>query len=193
MWVFTYKFDEDGYLLKYKARLVVRGDLQAAKDQDTYATTLATRVFRALMAIAAYFDLEIYQYDAVNAFINALVDNETFICYPDGFYEPGHCLQLLRALYGLPRSPLLWFNNLSAKLKEFGLEPVPECSCLFTNNKIVVFFYVDDIIVLFHKSSQSSYNLFHINILQSYNLREMGEPKWFLGIRIIQDRHRRKI
>jgi hypothetical protein len=27
MWVFTYKFDVDGYLLKYKARLVVRGDL----------------------------------------------------------------------------------------------------------------------------------------------------------------------
>jgi hypothetical protein len=28
MWVFTYKFDEDGYLTKFKARLVVRGDLQ---------------------------------------------------------------------------------------------------------------------------------------------------------------------
>jgi len=27
-WVFTYKFDKEGYLLKYKARLVVRGDLQ---------------------------------------------------------------------------------------------------------------------------------------------------------------------
>jgi hypothetical protein len=27
MWVFTYKFDEDGILYKYKARLVVRGDL----------------------------------------------------------------------------------------------------------------------------------------------------------------------
>ena len=53
---------------------------------------LATRVFRALIAIAAYFDLEIYQYDAVNAFINALVDNETFIYYPDGFQESGHCL-----------------------------------------------------------------------------------------------------
>ncbi|KAI1668028.1 Pol protein [Pyrenophora tritici-repentis] len=44
MWVFTYKFDEDGYLLKYKARIVVRGDLQ---DQygDTYAATLAARLF----------------------------------------------------------------------------------------------------------------------------------------------------
>jgi len=27
MWVFTYKFDENGYLYKYKTRLVVRGDL----------------------------------------------------------------------------------------------------------------------------------------------------------------------
>ncbi len=27
MWVFTYKFDDDGYLIKYKARLVVQGDL----------------------------------------------------------------------------------------------------------------------------------------------------------------------
>ena len=27
MWVFTYKLDEDGYLLKVKARLIVHGDL----------------------------------------------------------------------------------------------------------------------------------------------------------------------
>jgi hypothetical protein len=26
MWVFTYKFNEDGYYIKAKARLVVRGD-----------------------------------------------------------------------------------------------------------------------------------------------------------------------
>ena len=30
MWVFTYKLNEDGYLLKYKVRLVVRGDLQVS-------------------------------------------------------------------------------------------------------------------------------------------------------------------
>jgi hypothetical protein len=28
IWVFIYKFDTDGYLLKYKARICVRGDLQ---------------------------------------------------------------------------------------------------------------------------------------------------------------------
>jgi hypothetical protein len=26
-WVFTYKFDTDGYLVKFKARICVRGDL----------------------------------------------------------------------------------------------------------------------------------------------------------------------
>jgi hypothetical protein len=45
MWVFTYKFDTEGYLLKYKARLVVRGDLQVLTAGDIYAATLAARVF----------------------------------------------------------------------------------------------------------------------------------------------------
>jgi hypothetical protein len=44
MWVFTYKFNEDGYLLKHKAQLVVRGDLQEQYG-DTYAATLAARLF----------------------------------------------------------------------------------------------------------------------------------------------------
>ena len=58
LWVFTYKFDIDGYLTKFKARIYVRGDLQYGY-QDTYAATLAYRTFRALMAITAVFDLEI--------------------------------------------------------------------------------------------------------------------------------------
>jgi hypothetical protein len=59
MWVFTYKFDEDGYLYKFKARLVVRGDLQQDYG-DTYAATLAAKIFRCLIALAAAFDLELY-------------------------------------------------------------------------------------------------------------------------------------
>src|SRR6201999_1593234 len=56
LWVFKYKFDTDGYLVKFKARICVRGDLQMTEDNN-YAATLAVRVFRALMAITAAFDL----------------------------------------------------------------------------------------------------------------------------------------
>jgi hypothetical protein len=84
MWVFTYKFDEDGYLLKYKARLVVRGDLQEQYG-DTYAATLAARLFRALMALACAFNLKAIQYDVPNAFLNATLDRTLTVRTPDGF------------------------------------------------------------------------------------------------------------
>ncbi len=105
-WVFKYKFDTDGYLVKFKARMCVRGDLQST-EQDMDATTLVAKTFRALTAIAAAFDLEIWQYDAVNAFINSLLNDEIYCYCPEGFEKFGCCWKLLRALYGLKRSPLL--------------------------------------------------------------------------------------
>jgi len=193
MWVFTYKGDEDGYLTRCKSRLVVRGDLQKSSSQDTYAATLAARVFRALMAIAAYFDLDIHQFDAVNAFCNAFLDELVYIRYPDGFQVPGYCLQLIRALYGLPKSPLLWYNLMCTHLRKLGLQPVPDCPCLFANSTLVVFFYVDDIVVLCHPSNQSAYQEFRTKFLEAFVMREMGELKWFLGIRVLRDRKARKI
>lgn len=47
MWVYVYKFDKHGRLLKCKARLVVRGDQQRRDvSEDTYAATLAERSHR---------------------------------------------------------------------------------------------------------------------------------------------------
>jgi hypothetical protein len=95
LWVFTYKFDTDGYLLKYKARICIRGDLQPQSMHDTYAATLAAKVFRLLMAIIAYFDLEIVQLDTVNAFANSHLDELVYTEYPEGFEEYGRVLRLL--------------------------------------------------------------------------------------------------
>jgi hypothetical protein len=46
MWVMIYKFDKQKYLIKAKARLVVRGDQQASHvGVDNYAPTLEGRSF----------------------------------------------------------------------------------------------------------------------------------------------------
>jgi hypothetical protein len=101
MWVFAYKFDEDGYLYKFKARLVVRGDLQQNYG-NTYAATLAAKIFRCLIALAAAFDLELYQYDVLNVFLNAEIDQATYVRCPEGYEsELGQLLELKQALYGL--------------------------------------------------------------------------------------------
>jgi hypothetical protein len=57
-WVFKYKYDINDFLIKFKARLCAREDLQMIK-RDTYAATLAAKTFRALIVISAVFDLEI--------------------------------------------------------------------------------------------------------------------------------------
>ena len=55
------------------------------------------------------------------------------------------------ALYGLKISPLLWYKELTGILAKFGLKLVSGTNCLFTNRRLIVFFYVDDIAVLFTK------------------------------------------
>ncbi|KAM4067608.1 reverse transcriptase (RNA-dependent DNA polymerase) [Hirsutella rhossiliensis] len=73
--------DEEDYKRKCKARLVVCGNQQERGDLPTRATTLAGMSFRALMAIAAEFDLELDQMDAVNAFVNCPLEEEAEFFY----------------------------------------------------------------------------------------------------------------
>ena len=192
LWVFKYKFDTDGYLTKFKARLCVRGDLQTT-EQDTYAATLAARTFRALMAISAAFDLEAHQFDAVNAFVNSDLDEEIYCQPPEGYQRPDSTWLLLRALYGLKQSPLLWYRDFTTALEDLGLQPVPGVNCLFANDFLLLFFYVDDIVVLYHKKYTQKVKEFEDSLLRRFEMRSLGELKWFLGIRIERDRPARRL
>jgi len=55
------------------------------------------------------------------------------------------------ALYRLKISPLLWYKELTSILAEFGLKPILGTNCLSTNRRLIIFFYVDNIAVLFSK------------------------------------------
>nr|XP_036577167.1 reverse transcriptase domain protein [Colletotrichum truncatum]KAF6784079.1 reverse transcriptase domain protein [Colletotrichum truncatum] len=164
-WVFTYKLDQDGYLDRCKARICVRGDLQAKHPlEQTYAATLAARTFRVAMALAAEFDLEVDQFDVVNAFLNATrgPNDPPVVCYlPDGFKQNGKYVELRRALYGLRDAPLLWYKEFSSTLRRLGLKPASEDPCLFTSN--------------------------------DKKVMDQGPVEWYLGIRVIRDREKRTI
>ena len=193
-WVFTYKFDEGGYLTKFKARIVVRGDKQDPSDEETYAATLAFRILRFLMALVTAFGLETYQLDAVNAFLNVDMDEVVYCQLPEGYEVPGSCCQLLQALYGLRRSPLLWLRNFSSTLTSLGLVQIPGEPCLFTdNNGIIIFFYVDDIVVLYQPTRRASAMRLIGQLDNEYEMRHIGELQWFLGVRIIRNRQLGKL
>lgn len=189
-WVFTYKFDSNGFLSKLKARLCVRGDLQRMTAEEKYSATLAVRTARAVFALVAAFDLDTRQYDAVNAFLNSLLDEIVYVSLPPGFDKDGKtkCWKLLRALYGLRKSPRLWQREASKIFTSLGLQVVQEDICLFAADGIIVFFYVDDIIIVNHASKHTAAENLREQLSKHWELRDMGEAQWFLGIRIIRDR-----
>ena len=193
IWAFAYKFDKKGYLCKVKSRLCVRGDLQPYNDKDTYAATLATRNFRILCGVIAKFDLEARSLDAINAFTNAELDEVIYVHYPEGFKSPGSVLRLAKALYGLRRSPLLWQKELSSTFRSLNLVQSMEEPCIFYSNMLLIFFFVDDIIVLFKGCNKNDAENFIDELKKKYSLTDRGDLSSFLGITITRDRLQKKL
>ncbi len=147
IWVFKYKFDIDDYLKKFKTRLCVRDDLQSI-DQNTYAAIFAAKTFRVLMIISTAFNLKIWQYDAVNAFINSEIDEELYNENSNEFSRLDYCWKLNKALYELKQVSILWYRNLITALKDLELQSISKVNCLFVNDWLIFFFYVDDIVII---------------------------------------------
>jgi len=69
------------------------------------------------------------------------------------------------ALYGLKISPLLWYKELTSTLAKFGLKPIPGINCLFTNRQLIIFFYVDNIAILYAKKDLLRLKEFKVKLL----------------------------
>ncbi|RKF63972.1 hypothetical protein OnM2_022059 [Erysiphe neolycopersici] len=153
--------------------MVIRGDLQVLSERDTYAATLAIRIYRAVLSFVAYFDLEANQFDVTKAFPHADLDedDEVNIHYPNGFKVPGSMLRVMKALYGRTVSPRLWYNHLIKTLTSLGLRQVPESGCVFCSSKIIVCFYVDDIAAFYHMRNKDAFDDFKKLLFDTYNQR----------------------
>jgi hypothetical protein len=192
IWMFKYKFDINDYLKKFKTWLCVKNDLQSI-DQNTYAITLIVKTFRALMIISTVFDLEIWQYDAINAFINNEIDEELYNECSNEFFRFDYCWKLNKALYELKQVSILWYRNLITILKDLELQSISRINCLFINDWLILFFYVDDIMIICLKENLNRMRFFEKLLMKRFEMRILRKLKWFLKIRITRDRANRKI
>ena len=172
--------------------MVAQGDIQYTA-KDTYIATLAAQTFRVVIAIVAVFDLETRQYNIVNAFANALLKTPIACECLEGYDKTNCILWVLRALYGLKTSPILWYKDLTITLEDLGLNPVPGTNCLFINDWLILIFYVDDILAVYAPKHQERMKEFESRLMNKYEVRKLGEAEHFLGIRIVRDRSQRKL
>ncbi|GJX15405.1 retrotransposon protein, putative, ty1-copia subclass [Tanacetum coccineum] len=85
-WLFKKKTDMDGEVHTYKARLVVVGFTQTygIDYEETFSNVADIRDIKILIAIATYYDYEIWQMDVKTAFLNGRLDEDIYMVQPEG-------------------------------------------------------------------------------------------------------------
>nr|GEY48215.1 hypothetical protein [Tanacetum cinerariifolium] len=86
-WLFKKKTDMDGAVCIFKARLVAKGFTQSYEVdyEETFSLVADIRAIRILIAIAAYYDYEIWQMDVKTAFLNGHLSEEVYMEKHEGF------------------------------------------------------------------------------------------------------------
>jgi Reverse transcriptase (RNA-dependent DNA polymerase) len=88
---------------------------------------------------------------------------------------------------------LPWYTDFVVALEELGLHAIPSVNCLLANERLVLFFYVDDIAILCTKENLPVLHTFEEALMKRFEMRSLGELSWFLGIHVIRDRTTRKM
>ena len=101
----------DGNVFIYKARLVAKGfqQVQGVDYEETFSPVAMLKSVRIMLAIAAYFDYEIWQMDVKTAFLNGNLTEDMYMIEPEGFVDPANAdkvCKLQKSMYGLKQASL---------------------------------------------------------------------------------------
>ena len=199
-WVFALKLKADGSIDRYKARLVAKGfsQVEGIDFCETFAPVARLSSIRVLLALGAHYDWEIHQMDVKMAFLNGDLDEEIYMTQPEGFIQPGmenmEC-KLTKALYELKQAGRQWYQKMHQALKELNFQSLDTDHCVYRleHGSTVVFIalYVDDLLILSNELNRL--NKFKQDLSRVFDMKDIGEAQFVLGIQIIRDRKNRTL
>ncbi|GJQ98073.1 retrotransposon protein, putative, ty1-copia subclass [Tanacetum coccineum] len=199
-WLFKKKTDMDGAVHTYKAYLVAKGFTQTPgiDYEETFSHVVDIRAIGILIAIAAFYDYEIWQMDVKTAFLNGYLNKEVYMEQLEGFVSqkfPNRVCKLKRSYYGLKKASRKWNKRFDDEIKKFGFSQNCDEPCVYVkaSGSYVTFLilYVDDILIMGN-------NIPMLQDVKSYlgrcfAMKDLGEAAYILGIKIYRDRSKRLI
>ena len=192
-WVFRIKRGPDGNIQKYKARIIAQGFMQieGIDYNETFAPVAKLASLRIILALATEQDLEIHQMDVKSAYLNGTLEEEIFMEPPPGLEVPdGMVLHLKKAIYGTKQGGRVWYEDISSTLKTMGYQCTDADHAVFVRNKdnipSIIALYVDDITMV--SNDLGTINRDKEALKRRYQMSDLGEIAWILGIHITQDR-----
>lgn len=185
MWVYKIKYNSDGTIERYKARLVALGNKQIEGEEygETFAPVAKMGAVRLFLRVAAGNDWPVYQQDVHKAFLHGDFDEEVYMKSPPGFYsnDETKVCRLRKAIYGLKQAPRCWFTKLTTSLHDYGFQQSRAVYSLFTFDirgiQINFLIYVDDMILM--GNSKEALQIFRDYLSSCFKMKDLGALKYF--------------
>ena len=179
-WVYSWKVNELGHVVRAKARLVAHGFAQREGIAffETFSPCPSVASIWLLDAIACEFGWDLCHFDAEQAFVQSKLEELVFIRLPPGYGEiSGKVVKLGRSLYGLRQSSRTWHSHLMRGFKGLGFESCAADACvmrLIEHNVVVmvVIVHVDDI---FSIGLKSRCDKFGVDLNRYVPITNLGE------------------
>ena len=197
-WVFKTKRDSSSNIERYKARLVAKGfNQQEGIDyHDIFSLVSNKDSFMIIMALVAHFDMVLHQMDVKTAFLNGDLEDKVYMKQPEGFIANGNdhiVCKLKKFIYGLKQESHQWYFKFHDVISSFGfIENVMDQYIYhkISGSKIIfLVLYVDDILL-----ASNDLGLLHEVkrfLSQQFDMKDMGEVTYVIGIKIKRDRSQR--
>ncbi|GJT23498.1 retrovirus-related pol polyprotein from transposon TNT 1-94 [Tanacetum coccineum] len=109
-WLFKNKHDEENTVIQNKTRLVVRGYHQeeGIDFEESFTPVAKMEAIRIFLAYATHKSFIVFQMDVKTAFLHGTLEEDVYVCQPEGFIDadhPSHVYKLKKALYRLKQAP----------------------------------------------------------------------------------------
>nr|GEX93761.1 retrovirus-related Pol polyprotein from transposon TNT 1-94 [Tanacetum cinerariifolium] len=162
-WVFRYKKEERGIVIRNKARLVAHGHTQeeGIYYEEVFAPVARIEAIWLFLAYASFMGLMVYQMDVKSVFLYGTIEEEVYVCQPSGFEDLDYPDK-----NGFQRGKI--DQTLFIKKQK--------------RDTLLVQVYVDDII--FGSTNKELCKAFEKLMKDKFQTSSMGELTFFLGLQV---------
>lgn len=197
-WVFTIKYNPGGTILKYKAHLVAKGYMQQEGIDyiETFSPVAKLASVKLILSLAACFGWTLTQMDVTNAFLHGDLDKEFYMSLPLGYtpsngvpLPPNSVCKLRKSLYGLKQASRQWYHCYSKVVLNASFTQSLVDNTLFvcktSTSFTALLVYVDDILIA--SNNDEALNALKSALHQAFEIKDMGVPRFFLGLEIVRN------
>jgi hypothetical protein len=136
-WLFNKKMNAIGQVDKFKAQLVAEGysQVEGVYFSEVFSPIEKITSIRVLMSLVATFDLEIEQMDVKTMLLHGDLEEEIYMKQLEGFIvkvKKDLVCKLKISLYGIKKSPRMWYKNFDAYILILGFVRRKDDHCIYS-------------------------------------------------------------